>query len=261
MLVSLKCFEVQNILKSRFESSKNNKVGVATLSIAYVIKRLGVDRSIKDLSKAIHKRCHSYVLLKKWLAYLVSFRMMLFMTGKYSVKKNKIWNKLHLQRKLFVRNFLKTLWHCGKIKNSKTAMKKIVNAFFGTLACSHEKLFKFVGKLKALFFKKNKENSDKSIYPGYLRRRIARVKVMIKNCIESKKKCAKKCGKKTKKICKKARKGRKRIVKKVRIIFSKQFAKLFVKFIKSIRISGVKISIKNLIIPNVKKSKYQKSKE
>ena len=174
---------------------------------------------------------------------------MLFMTNKSSVKEKKIRNKLHIQRKLFIRNFLKTIWHCGKVKSSKRALKKIANAFFGTLGVSKEKLFKFVSKLKALFFKKNKENSDKSIYSKDLRKKITNAKEMGKLCFERKKKCSKKCGKKIRKICRKARNKRKNVIKRVSKIFAKEFSRLFVKFIKSIRISGIKISLKSLILP------------
>jgi hypothetical protein len=228
--------------QSFLSESRGTEKGVATLSIAMILKGLGTHSSRGMLIREIHKKCKNYNLIKKWLNYLGKYKDILMMTNKKNSQDKIVETSLHTKRILFIRSFLKTIWSCGENKHTKKATKKISNAYFATINSSKKKVFNFVRTLKFLFLKKSDGKS--SIYSSRLTKRIHIIKKLNEKCKSLvKKRCGNKrnpkCNLRKFSVCKRGINKRRHLRKIIRIVFAKHLSKAFVNYIRSFKIPKI----------------------
>lgn len=250
MLISL--FYLSTVVSEKtlnpYFITRRIRLGIAPLSLAHLLKKLGARDSIMRLATNIHINCGSRTLLRHWIRIVLLNRKVFSRSSKHPFTLRRFWYIHHKHRKGIIRSFLKSFIKCGRVPNAKTAFRKMLVSYAATTREKKYKLLKQIQRLKKVFFRKkrlNRNRHNRSIYPSYLLKKIIRLRRYAIQCLRNRIICRRferHCAR-SRVYCNKASQLKRRINPSVRKIFVKYFSSLWYNYISTPSMSRIKIYI------------------
>lgn len=224
------------------------RVGVAPLSLAVLLKKLGARGSVSRIAAHIHMKCGSVRLQRLWLKIVFTYRRVISFSSKHPFTMRRFWYIYHRSRKSFVRIFLKSFIKCGRVPGATRAIRKIIISYAATRHERKYKLLKFLQRIKKIFFRKKiirSREDNNTIYPTHIIKKLVKMKRLMIRCIIKKRMCLRRqhyCDR-YRKFCKRAFKIKQQIGPKVKKIFIDYFSSLWYNYIINPSVNRIRVYI------------------